>query len=433
MATTKVGIYRSYYGPAPLDQTGQPLPKNKWVNTRLFSWVVRWFGSDGKRYSKSFETRKEAERFAESKQPDVRRGHGDLPQRCTLQQFYREHVQLSKGSVARKTLLQQLSTMRELATIIGWYRDLGRIESRDIETFRAARSEAVASAATVNKDVRTLRRLFNLASKRGYLTHGQNPCTGVGLLEVGETRPRFMSPAKFESVFAAATRLVDQAMLILLYTTGIRRGEMSHLTWDDIDFEQLILHVARHKADDYVQKWTPKDHERREIPLPEKAVELLHLWKEQSPKDCPYVFMDAERWQYYRDCVDRGVWNENQELVNNLLRKFITMTKRAKIGRFTLHDLRRSCITNWVRRGRPIHVVQALAGHADIETTRRYYLSVQEEDLAAARAAQQEIVRDLEPTGATDQLLTNSGPKRQFPKRKIFRDGTQLPHETEVT
>lgn len=111
------------------------------------------------------------------------------------------------------------------------------------------------------------------------------------------------------------------------------------------------------------------------------------------------------------------------------------MLKRAGIGKYTLHDLRRSCITNWARRGTPIHVAQKLAGHADIQTTQKFYLSVQEEDLQAAREVQQRIVQGLntaEVSSATDQKLTNSTLKRSFPKRKVFASGTQLPTESKV-
>ena len=85
-----------------------------------------------------------------------------------------------------------------------------------------------------------------------------------------------------------------------------------------------------------------------------------------------------------------------------------------------------------MRQGLPIHVVQKLAGHADTKTTQKFYLSVQEEDLQAARLAQQEIVGGLSSVVTTDQLLTNSAQKRAFPKRKGFHDGTQLPSNTGV-
>jgi integrase len=87
------------------------------------------------------------------------------------------------------------------------------------------------------------------------------------------------------------------------------------------------------------------------------------------------------------------------------------MCARACIESFTLHDLRRSCITNWAQV-LPIHVVQRLAGHSDITTTQRYYLAVRESDMERARQFQSEILgADL-----TDPKLTHSAPKRPFSK-----------------
>ena len=91
MATEKVGIYRKYHGKIPTDKSGQPLSKSEWPKKRAFRWAVRWFGSDGKRYSKSFKTRKEAERFTKSKQSDVRNGKADPPPAITLTGFKAEH------------------------------------------------------------------------------------------------------------------------------------------------------------------------------------------------------------------------------------------------------------------------------------------------------------------------------------------------------
>jgi hypothetical protein len=59
------------------------MPKSDWPKKRAFRWAVRWFGSDGKRFSKSFKTRKEAERFAEKIQFDVRGGKVDPPAKIT--------------------------------------------------------------------------------------------------------------------------------------------------------------------------------------------------------------------------------------------------------------------------------------------------------------------------------------------------------------
>lgn len=61
-------------------------------------------------------------------------------------------------------------------------------------------------------------------------------------------------------------------------------------------------------------------------------------------------------------------------------RQLCLIRSRAGVAEFTLHDLRRSAITHWSREI-PIQVVQQLAGHSDISTTRKYYLAVRSEDL----------------------------------------------------
>lgn len=109
--------------------------------------------------------------------------------------------------------------------------------------------------------------------------------------------------------------------------------------------------------------------------------------------------------------------------------QFQTMCLRTRLRWLRAWRLE-TCITTWARSS--IHVTQKLAGHADIQTTQRYYLSVQEEDLRAARRAQQQTVKGLIHIAPTDQKLTNSARKRDFPKRKLFADGMQLPPEVEV-
>jgi integrase len=67
------------------------------------------------------------------------------------------------------------------------------------------------------------------------------------------------------------------------------------------------------------------------------------------------------------------------------------MVLKASLSKLSLHDLRRSAITNWPQR-LPILVVQQLAGHSDMATTREYYTTVRPEDMAAASSIVNEIV-----------------------------------------
>jgi site-specific recombinase XerD len=70
-------------------------------------------------------------------------------------------------------------------------------------------------------------------------------------------------------------------------------------------------------------------------------------------------------------------------------------------------------ISNWARI-LPIHVVQKLAGHSDIKTIQKYYLTVEENYLKKAKAVQTEIlISDL-----TDKKLNHSGENGAFSRVK---------------
>ena len=78
-----------------------------------------------------------------------------------------------------------------------------------------------------------------------------------------------------------------------------------------------------------------------------------------------------------------GNWNPQSEIINNLYKNFQITNCRAGVAKCTLHDLRRSAITNGAQL-LTIQVVQQLAGHSDISTTIEYYLIVRREDLEYA-------------------------------------------------
>ena len=66
---------------------------------------------------------------------------------------------------------------------------------------------------------------------------------------------------------------------------------------------------------------------------------------------------------------------------------FNKIRRLAGIETGTFHDLRRTCLSNWVTQGLSLHEVKELAGHAKIETTERFYLAVRKDVIDRARAA----------------------------------------------
>lgn len=158
MATEKVGIYRKYHGTIPKDKSGAPLPKSEWPRARPFSWGVRWFGADGKRFSRSFKNRKEAERYAETKQAEVRVGRGDQPRAVTLVEFARMYLDL-RGDLAPMTRVEHARTLRLLSRFLGKQMMVSKVTSLDARRFLAWYREReyrgrTPAPATVNKAAR---------------------------------------------------------------------------------------------------------------------------------------------------------------------------------------------------------------------------------------------------------------------------------------
>jgi integrase len=102
-------------------------------------------------------------------------------------------------------------------------------------------------------------------------------------------------------------------------------------------------------------------------------------WQWVADERNPYVFVSRNRSAHILFRCSEGTWRSEYELINNLTRDLKVICRSDEVNSFVLHDLRRSCITNWANV-LPVHVVQKLAGHSDIKTTQRYYLAIRESD-----------------------------------------------------
>jgi integrase len=245
MATEKVTVYRKYHGAVPRDNQGRPVPRDEWPKKRPFRWAARWFGLDGTRYSRSFRNRKEAERFAENKQLEVRRGRADPLPGITPGDFAVEHQQVMRGQVAWRTLQDQMRAMNLLMDHVGTKTKLQSVSPRHAESFIASRLACGLEPATVNKDIRTLKRLFNLAIEpRGYLQEGTNPFRHIKPRKKAEKPKRYVAPKEYRALMGSAADSWWRALIAVAYGAGLRRGEMLNLVWSDIDFADHQIAVA---------------------------------------------------------------------------------------------------------------------------------------------------------------------------------------------
>lgn len=391
MAKEKVGIYRRWLGPVPVEN-GKPIPKSEWPGKRRYGWTVWWFGTTGRRYSKDFKTKKLAEKYALDLDSKIKVAKQDRPIRVTLSEFIQEHMHVMRGQVAYATLMDQKRALTFFEKFIGGSVSLQKIQPRHAEGFIAERLASDLAIGTVNKDIRTLRRIFNLAiDPRGYLEDGQNPFGRIRQRKKAGKSIRYVSTDEYRALSAAGSRLWWRALISVAYGSGLRRGEILHLTWSDIDFENQRIHVQTKPSSRCLIEWEPKDHENRVVPMSAESTQLLADIQADSEEGFAYIFISPRRFKRIKQREAAGQWNSRSEAVNNVGRDFDVIRRRSGTAPCTLHDLRRSAITNWAQR-LPIQVVQQLAGHSNIATTRKYYLTVRPEDMASASQVLNEIL-----------------------------------------
>ena len=217
MATTKVGVYRKYHGPIPTDRSGRLLPKSEWSRKRPFRWAVRWCDENGKRYSKSFKARKEAERFAEEEQSEVRDGKASPPAGVSLMEFTEMYLGI-RSDLAKRTREEHSRTLRFLQDRLGRRRPIGKITPIDARSFiswyrQRQRKGVPVSSATVNKILRECRRMFREAVDCHLIR--SNPFEGIRQEKVAGTDWHYVTPSEYHQLLEACSNLRWRGMICL--------------------------------------------------------------------------------------------------------------------------------------------------------------------------------------------------------------------------
>jgi integrase len=169
------------------------------------------------------------------------------------------------------------------------------------------------------------------------------------------------SRTEIQTLFAAA-KPSDRLLFELFLFSGLREGEISHLTYDDLNFERNVLKVSAKGS------WRPKTAQERIVPLPASLMSSLLARRDASR--CPFVFPnkfgmpDGHLLARLKRCAaaagqDPANWN--------------------------LHKFRRSYASLLHEGGASITKCAKLLGHANVTTTQRYLHSSVEDDATRAQ------------------------------------------------
>ncbi len=163
-----------------------------------------------------------------------------------------------------------------------------------------------------------------------------------------------------------------RAFFTVALDTGLRRGELIGLRWEDIDLLQRILHVRRSVSayDQPGQRLTTKTEAgQRLVPILDGAqatLEELYASAQDNSEDAP-VFATIERKRGHDGILRPAGRPLNPRMVTRVFRRYATRAGLPATVR--LHDLRHTAITNAISQGEDILLISAFAGHAKTSTT----------------------------------------------------------------
>jgi integrase len=379
--------------------------------------MLDYVDQGGKRHQVSLghADKRQAERQRYEKELELR-VNVTGPVSMKLTDFFRDSLARTKGRVRATTLKETARSMRDFVECVGDI-DVQGVRYEHGERFIQYCLTQNVSAATATKKVKHLKRVFQLAEDRGQLD--RHPLRRLKPPKAPKRKIRVFTDDECHRLCGAARQYEEKGspvkwelLIRMCLGTGMRRGELMNTTWHDIDFANMTVDVSPQTDRDDTWEWHIKDTERRTLPLTADLVKLLVEHQMSQPEGNPYIFVPLARYEHIQKLRRARQWTveKGRSPLSKFCHHFNKIRQLAGIEAGTFHDLRRTCLSNWVTQGLSLHEVKELAGHAGIETTERFYLAVQKDVVDRARAASEAsrrghfVARLLRAPGESDEI-----------------------------
>lgn len=189
----------------------------------------------------------------------------------------------------------------------------------------------------------------------------------------------------------------SMASIIMIYT-GMRASEAIALQWEDIDFDECIIHV-RHgcsylKAGKFVVQTPKTKSSRRDIPIRQQLITELKNYRKQFLQ---FKMVNASRW--YNSGYDFVLTSFNYPgrpfSVQSMEQWLQKINRRIGIDYLRPHLFRHTHVSLLAEELVPLEVISARLGHTSSEITRKIYLHVTKDSSNAAADGIENIMRRI--------------------------------------
>ncbi|MGW3398461.1 tyrosine-type recombinase/integrase [Streptomyces hydrogenans] len=197
-------------------------------------------------------------------------------------------------------------------------------------------------------------------------------------VRTGTPRPRRFEPLTADEARQFLTAVRGHrlhALFELALHSGLRKGELLGLRWEDLDLDTgtaaIRRTLQRTTASGLTTLPTKTRASERRIALPARCVQSLKLHHEQQQRECKAAGTAPQDSGHVFTTAQGGPIDPT-----NLTRAFTTLLRKAGLRRIRFHDLRHSTATLLLEQGVELVVIKELLGHAHIGVTATVYAHV---------------------------------------------------------
>ncbi|MCD8328287.1 MAG: site-specific integrase [Ruminococcus sp.] len=173
---------------------------------------------------------------------------------------------------------------------------------------------------------------------------------------------------------------VWKPMFLFLLNTGLRVSEMAGLTWDDIDYDNNLIHVRRNlkyypdenRKSVHAISTTKTTTSHRDIPLTDKIKDILEMQRRDGNActECidgvsGFIFGNRFGGVHHQGSVNRAI--------KRIVRKANADPDAVPLPSFSSHTFRHTITTNMIYAGVELTAAANILGHKDIKTTANIY------------------------------------------------------------
>jgi integrase len=316
-------------------------------------------------------TKREAVALAQLRQVDVTAGRLSSSPRQTLGAYLADWLETKRSTIRYKTYVTYRTVVRHATGVIG---------QTQLDAVRPTHIERCEREIGTSKGMRTAQQVHTML--HGALGRAvqldlisRNPVDAVATPRAVPAERPTLTLDQARDFFEATTDEQLYPLYVILVTTGMRLGEALGLPWRYVNFddEMLLMRQAiqRQTGKGFVVEELKSKKSRRLVPLMKVAVEALRMQQDRQSKARSLPHTD---WHDTDFVFTSDVGTPLDPA--NVRRSFYKALDWTDMPRVRLHDLRHTASTLMATQKIPLHVIQAVLGHATSATTADIYTHV---------------------------------------------------------